>query len=73
MYYNDHAPPHFHARYGGQTALIDIETGSLLRGRLSPRALSLVADWAVAHRDELRENWRRAQAHEGLLPVSPLE
>lgn len=73
MYYNDHAPPHFHARYGGQTALIDIETGGLLRGRLSPRALGLVSEWAALHREELRENWRRAKAHEELLRVAPLE
>ena len=26
MYYNDHAPPHFHVRYGGERALIGIET-----------------------------------------------
>lgn len=73
MYYNDHAPPHFHARYGGQAALIDIETGGLLRGRLSPRALGLVSEWAALHREELRENWRRAKAHEELLRVAPLE
>jgi len=24
MNYNDHAPPHFHVRYGGQKALIGI-------------------------------------------------
>jgi len=26
MNYNDHAPPHFHARYGGDQALVDIQT-----------------------------------------------
>lgn len=24
MYYNDHMPPHFHAEYNGQKALVDI-------------------------------------------------
>jgi hypothetical protein len=24
MYFDDHAPPHFHARYGGEKALIAI-------------------------------------------------
>ena len=23
MFYNDHPPPHFHVRYGGQRAIID--------------------------------------------------
>ncbi len=26
MYYNDHAPPHFHARYGSERAIIAIES-----------------------------------------------
>ncbi|RAQ38769.1 transcriptional regulator, partial [Arthrospira sp. O9.13F] len=33
MYYNDHAPPHFHVRYGQQKALITIETLTLLEGQ----------------------------------------
>jgi hypothetical protein len=44
MYYRDHAPPHFHAVYGEQEALIDIETLDVLEGRLSRRALELVLD-----------------------------
>lgn len=32
MYYADHDPPHFHVRYAGQKALIDIETLAILRG-----------------------------------------
>jgi hypothetical protein len=34
MFYNDHAPPHFHVRYGGQAATIEIETLRLLDGKL---------------------------------------
>ena len=26
MFYNDHAPPHFHAEYGEHEALIEIES-----------------------------------------------
>ena len=29
MYYNDHPPPHFHARYNQQIAIIDTELGNL--------------------------------------------
>ncbi len=32
MYYNDHAPPHFHAKYGEHEALIQISP----LGRLAP-------------------------------------
>ena len=29
MYYNDHLPPHFHARYNQKKAIIDTELGNL--------------------------------------------
>jgi len=44
MYYSDHQPPHFHVRYGGQKAQINIETISILHGSLSPRVFGLVAE-----------------------------
>ena len=31
MNYNDHAPPHFHARYGDEKAIVAIPTLILLR------------------------------------------
>src|SRR5208283_614651 len=30
MYYRDHAPPHFHAIYGDDEAIIDIASGAVL-------------------------------------------
>jgi hypothetical protein len=42
MYYNDHEPPHFHARYAGKEALVEIETLSIMDGRLPPRVLGLL-------------------------------
>lgn len=73
MYYNDHAPPHFHARYGAQKAVIDIETLTVIEGALSPRALGMVTEWAAQHRNELREDWRLARQHETLKAIAPLE
>jgi hypothetical protein len=73
MYYSDHAPPHFHVRYSGQKALVAIESPELLRGRLSPRALGLVREWAALHRQELMEDWDRARREEPLQPIDPLE
>ena len=72
MYYNDHVPPHFHARYGGERAIIGIESLGLLEGRLSPRVLGLVIEWASAHRSELLEDWRLARAQAPLKPIEPL-
>ena len=32
MYYDDHNPPHFHAEYGGDEALISIDTLEVIAG-----------------------------------------
>jgi hypothetical protein len=44
MFFNDHAPPHFHAEYGEYKATIDIKTLSILSGTLPRRALDLELD-----------------------------
>jgi hypothetical protein len=72
MYSSDHAPPHFHARYGEYEAKIMIDTGDLLAGQLPPRAARLVREWALQHRDELDADWERAQAREPLASIEPL-
>jgi len=73
MFYADHAPPHFHARYGEHRAIIGIDPSVVLGGTLPARPLGLVIEWAAQHRAELREDWRRARLQEPLLPVPPLE
>jgi hypothetical protein len=73
MFYNDHQPPHFHARYAGRKAAIDIDTLTTRSGQLPPRVLGLVIEWATIHRAELLENWRLARAEEPLRPIAPLE
>ena len=73
MYYNDHPPPHFHVRYGGQRALVGIESLTLLEGTLSPRVRGLVVEWASMHQEELMEDWERARRQEPLEPIVPLE
>jgi hypothetical protein len=61
MYFSDHAPPHFHAVYADQEAVIAIASGAVLRGSLPERALRMVREWASIHRDELAANWERTQ------------
>ena len=73
MYYDDHGPPHFHAYYGEDMALIRLETLEMLQGRLPRRAMSLVLEGAQQHRSELREDWRLAEVHELLKNIAPLE
>jgi len=71
--YNDHPPPHFHVRYAEQRAIVAIDTLTLLEGRLSPRALGLVIEWAAAHRQELIDDWNLARQQQPLRPIAPLE
>lgn len=71
--YNEHPPPHFHVRYNDQKALVDIQFLRLLEGRLSPRALGMVIEWATIHQMELQENWQRARRQEPLQKIAPLE
>lgn len=73
MFYSDHEPPHFHARYSGRKVLIEIETLGVLRGELPPRVLGLVTEWAAIHREELLANWHRARSDEPLESIDPLE
>jgi hypothetical protein len=73
MYARDHAPPHFHAEYGGYEALVAIEDFGEMRGRLPMRARRLVIEWASLHQAELQEAWERASNLEPPGRIAPLE
>ena len=73
MYFNDHAPPHFHAEYQDEHATFDL-AGNLKDGYLhSATARRLVAEWAALHRSELEANWELARQGKGLNLIAPLE
>ncbi len=73
MYFSEHNPPHFHARYGEHRGEIAIQSLSVIAGRLPPRVLGLVMEWAALHRDELMENWELARQQTELRRIAPLE
>ena len=73
MFFDDHNPPHFYAIYGEYEVLIDINTFAVFAGHLPPRALGLVIEWATLHKDELLNNWGRAQDQEPLSKIEPLK
>jgi hypothetical protein len=72
MLYDDHRPPHFHAEYGEYKISVEIDTG-VVEGRFPRRALRAVLDWHEMHHDELTADWRRAEQHQPLEKVPPLE
>lgn len=61
MFWDDHNPPHFHARYGKYKVVIEIGSLRVLEGNLPPRALGLVIEWASQHKDKLMRNWEEAR------------
>lgn len=72
MYFKEHAPPHFHAKYAGKRAAFSINDLKIIEGKLPKRIVSLVLEWAFEHRKELLEDWKRAQKHETLNKIKPL-
>lgn len=72
MYWSDHPPPHFHAEYGSDQALVAIEDGSVIAGTLTRRAVRLVEEWRRLHLDELRDAWERASHREDPGTIDPL-
>jgi Domain of unknown function (DUF4160) len=73
MYFSEHGPPHFHARYSEHKVEIAIQTLSVIAGRLPPRVLGLVMEWAALHRDDLMEDWELARQRGTLKDIAPLE
>lgn len=73
MNYDDHAPPHFHVRYGGRNASIAIRRLEVLGSQVPPRILGLVLEWAALHREELLVDWDLACRGLPLNRIPPLE
>ncbi len=62
MFFNDHAPAHFHAFYGRDEVRVCIENGAVMGGRLPPRQMWLVREWALRYRERLLEDWELVRA-----------
>ena len=72
MFFKDHHPPHFHAKYEGNIAVFTIKGCRLLVGDLHMHAKRLIREWAGLHEQELMSNWQRAQKDGGLKWIEPL-
>ncbi len=73
MFFADHNPPHFHAYYGSEKVVVEIESLQILEGALSPRALGLVIEWAAQHKDELLKNWELTKNNQSPKKIAPLK
>jgi hypothetical protein len=62
FYFDEHPPPHFHARYGEFVAQIDIEALEIIKGSLPRPQMRTIQQWAAARRPALRIAWEACRA-----------
>jgi hypothetical protein len=72
MFWDEHAPPHFHATYGEYKATISIKDLCVMEGSLPRRANHLVLDWAELHQAELLEDWALCLSNAHPKKIEPL-
>lgn len=72
LYWNDHQPPHFHAKYGEFEILVNIQTLAILEGNFPNRAKAMVLEWASDHRLELIEGWELCRSKQHPKKIEPL-
>lgn len=73
MYFGDHPPPHIHVFYSGFEALVNVETSEIIEGSLPRRVQKLVTEWIDLRKDDIMENWKRAEALEPLQRIPGLD
>ena len=73
FHYDEHHPPHFHARYASKTGVISIGSLHMIRGSLPTPVLRLVTECARQHQEELVENWWLARHNLPVKPIQPLQ
>jgi hypothetical protein len=72
MNFNDHNPPHFHAKYGDFEIIVEINSG-IVEGKFPKRAISLVMEWYEIHKIELLQNWELIRTTGDFYKIQPLE
>jgi hypothetical protein len=72
MLWREHRPPHFHAKYGDDEIVVEIQSGRV-NGTMSKRALALIEEWRKLHKEELLRNWELVEQKKALFPIKPLE
>lgn len=71
IYFDDHNPPHFHAKYQGERAIFDMN-GNLIQGSFPDKQKTFVTAWALLHQDELLANWELAKDGQNVYQIAPL-
>lgn len=72
MYWRDHMPAHFHAKYQDQEITVDVASGDV-KGQMGRKAIALIQEWRKLHVTELAEDWELARQKKELHRIEPLE
>jgi hypothetical protein len=72
MNFNEHNPPHFHAKYGDFEIIVEINSG-IVEGKFPKRALNMVMEWYEIHKDELLQDWELIRTTGEFNKIQPLE
>lgn len=73
MYYDDHAPPHFHAIYAEHEIVVGISPIEIREGDAPNRVKSMVMEWAAMHQQELLDDWACCRDGRVPHPITPLD
>lgn len=73
MFFDDHAPPHFHAEYGEFELVIAINPIKIIQGDAPKRVKSMVLEWTALHQEELLLDWELCKNLQPPVAIEPLE
>ena len=62
FYFDEHPPPHFHAKYAEYRALIRIDNLKIVKGALPRAQYRKIVQWASTRKAELDEAWFACQS-----------
>jgi hypothetical protein len=62
FYFDEHPPPHFHARYAEYLAQIDIGTVQIIKGSMPRPQMRDIQQWAASRREALWSAWDACSA-----------
>ena len=71
MYFGDHPEPHFHVRYSGLKAVVDIRKSELTSGHFPPKARRRLLAWTRERQEELLDAWDTVMADRTPNRIAP--
>lgn len=68
-----HQRPHIHASYGEYDAVIAIDDGKIIKGKLPKNKMKLVQAWIEIHQEDLMADWKLAVEGQQPFKIEPLK